>query len=148
MGKDAKKRRKDDIIDQHRAMYGMPRRSNLIIATAKIAYPPLSFIPQRIDRRLHDEEIRIAIRLLTFLNSETLEANNGSIYGARIFEKAESILGISVSALYLLWEEWTDTRILPKSKIQPRIQKANSIVTRFSGEIRAFIIQRKQMHFP
>jgi hypothetical protein len=69
-----------------------------------------------------------------------------SDYGQRIFENAQRLTGISETKLRKLWDEWliNDGKTAPKCYANlPRIQKATVVVTRFAGEIRAFIIKQK-----
>ncbi len=116
---DAKKRKKEYNIEKHRAIYGMPRRSDLIFSkggyAAKIAYPPLEMIPLRAMYQISGEEITIALRLLTVMHQD-----GNANFGNAIFSKASTILNIGETKLYELWAEWTKSegKHIPQSFIK------------------------------
>ena len=148
------KRRNNAVIveDLERQKNGPRRRSTDVAGGATLKKPRNELIlkpvhdikPREQGQLLSDNEIATAIKLLTSLHADALAENNESTYGCRIFEKAHDILGISMSALHKLWDQWNVAGVLPNSKASVgRTQKVSDIVTLHAGHIRAFIVKRK-----
>jgi hypothetical protein len=170
-----KKQRALRALEQHRLTHGPPTRSlnagggslkrktthetpmekwkRLQAELAASPNPPVTakermgFFPRAgpTQRFLTNDEIRIAIQSLSILHQECAEEEK-STYGQQIFPNVSKQMGISISTLYELWDEWLEAgcTVLPQSYADlPRVTKACTIIKVHSGNIRLFILERK-----